>query len=158
MILYHGSNLIVEAPRLIVPRRLLDFGPAFYLTSDFEQAKKWANRTTLIRDEGIPTVSAYEFDEQALKHLQVMLFNSPGRDWLRYVVANRTGKLTEQYDIVIGPVANDQTVRTINDFQNGYLTEEIAIQILKPQKLKDQYAFKTKEALQYLSFKEGLLV
>ena len=53
-------------------------------------------------------------------------------------------------------MANDQAIRTVNDFQNGYFTAEIAIQILLPQKLKDQYAFKTEAALRLLSFKEVL--
>ena len=68
-----------------------------------------------------------------------------------------TGKETRQYDIVLGPVANDQTIRTVNDFINGYLTEDIAIQILLPQKLKDQYAFKTEKALNNLHFKEAIV-
>ena len=71
-------------------------------------------------------------------------------------MANRTEKNQDQYDIVIGPVANDQAIRTVNDYQNGRFTEEIAILILRPQKLKDQYAFKTEKALQYLRFKEVL--
>ena len=156
MILYHGSNVSVEIPRLIPSRRLLDFGPAFYLTSDLEQARKWALRTFNRRENGAPLVSVYDFDSNALTSLQVLSFSSPDADWLRYVVANRTEKNQDQYDIVIGPVANDQAIRTVNDFQNGRFTEEIAIQILRPQKLKDQYAFKTKKALQYLHFKEVL--
>lgn len=45
--LYHGSNIIVEKPQILESKRFLDFGIAFYLTSDFEQAKKWAFRTTV---------------------------------------------------------------------------------------------------------------
>ena len=156
MILYHGSNVSVEIPRLIPLRRLLDFGPAFYLTSDLEQARKWALRTCNRRGNGVPLVSVYDFDPNALTSLQVLSFSSPDTDWLRYVVANRTEKNQDQYDIVIGPVANDQAIRTVNDYQNGRFTEEIAILILRPQKLKDQYAFKTEKALQYLRFKEVL--
>ena len=157
MLLYHGSNMAVKIPRLIPSKRLLDFGPAFYLTSDEEQARRWSIRTTTIREEGVPTISVFEFDEQVLTQLDVLSFDSPNRDWLLYVIANRTGKPTRQYDIVFGPVANDQTIRTINDYQNGYFTIEIAIQILQPQKLKDQYAFKTERALQNLHFKEVLV-
>lgn len=156
MILYHGSNMAVKNPRLIPAKRLLDFGSAFYLTSDLEQAKKWALRTQKIRESGTPIVSVYEFDDQALQNLRVLSFASPDLDWLHYVVANRIGQKTDQYDLVIGPVANNQAIRTVNDFQNGYFTAEIAIQILLPQKLKDQYAFKTEAALRLLRFKEVL--
>ena len=153
MILYHGSNVAVEIPRLIPAKRLLDFGSAFYLTSDLEQAKKWALRTRNIRESGTPLVSVYEFDDRQLTELRVLSFSSPDLAWLHYVVANRTGQPTDPYDLVIGPVANDQAIRTVNDFQNGYFTAEIAIQILRPQKLKDQYAFKTEAALRLLRFK-----
>ena len=40
MILYHGSNVEVKNPKIIQSKRLLDFGTGFYLTSDYEQAKK----------------------------------------------------------------------------------------------------------------------
>ena len=154
MILYHGSNMAINTPRLIPAKRLLDFGPAFYLTSDLEQAKKRAQRKHYIRETGAPLVSVYEFDLPESTDLRILSFSSPDREWLRYVVANRTGKPTGQYDIVIGPVANDQAIRTVNNFQNGYFNEDIAVQILLPQKLKDQYAFKTDAALHYLHFKE----
>ena len=156
MILYHGSNIAVEKPRLIPAKRMLDFGSAFYLTSDLEQARKWALRTQNIRESGTPLISVYEFDDHDLSALRVLSFAAPDHDWLHYVVANRTGQQTAPCDLVIGPVANDQAIRTVNDFQNGYFTEEIAIQILRPQKLKDQYAFKSEAALQLLHFKEVL--
>ena len=120
MILYHGSNTAVVHPRLMPSKRLLDFGSAFYLTSDLEQAKKWASRTANLRENGAPAVSVYDFDDRDLAGLRVLTFASPDRDWLRYVVANRTGEPTEPYDLVIGPVANDQAIRTVNDFQHGY--------------------------------------
>lgn len=74
---------------------------------------------------------------------------------LHYVVANRKIILSsDYYDLVIRPVANDQTIRIVNEFLRGLHTEEITIQLLLTQRLKDQYAFKTNEALNILSFKE----
>lgn len=156
MFLYHGSNVVVEKPRLISPKRLLDFGAGFYLTSDLEQARKWASRTTLLREEGQAVVSVYDISEEELQRLAVLVFNAPNREWLRYVAANRMGRQTDaQYDVIIGPVANDQVIRTVNNYLNGYFTEDIAIQLLLPQKLKDQYAFKTDKAIQILHFLEA---
>ncbi len=156
MFLYHGSNVVVEKPRLISPKRLLDFGAGFYLTSDLEQARKWASRTTLLREEGQAVVSVYDVYEKELQMLAVLLFDSPNREWLRYVAANRMGRQTDtQYDVIIGPVENDQVIRTVNNYLNGYFTEDIAIQLLLPQKLKDQYAFKTDKAIQILHFLEA---
>lgn len=156
MLLYHGSNVVVEKPRLIPLKRLLDFGAGFYLTSDWEQARKWASRTTLLREEGQAVVSVYDVCEEELQKLAVLSFDAPNRDWLRYVAANRMGHQTDaHYDVIIGPVANDQVIRTVNNYLNGYFTEDIAIQLLLPQKLKDQYAFKTDKAIQVLHFLEA---
>ena len=62
MILYHGSNIEVQNPRIMETKRLLDFGRGFYLTSDFEQAKKWAVRTTNRREEGEALISVFEIE------------------------------------------------------------------------------------------------
>jgi len=45
MKLYHGSNVAVKNLEIIQINRKLDFGTGFYLTSDYEQAKKmsWTN-------------------------------------------------------------------------------------------------------------------
>ena len=39
MILYHGSNMIVEKPKLIEQNRFLDFGYGFYTTTNVGQAE-----------------------------------------------------------------------------------------------------------------------
>jgi hypothetical protein len=153
--LYHGSNIKIKEPKIIKSKRLLDFGTGFYLTSDFEQAKKWAMRTTNRREEGVPTISVFHIADSELNTLDVLIFESANKDWLKYISANRTDISVEDFhDIVIGPVANDQAIRTINNYLKGYLTEDIAIQLLLPQNLKDQYIFKTKKALSFLQFIE----
>ena len=60
------------------------------------------------------------------------------------------------YDIVIGPVANDQTILTINLYMEGLLGKEAAIAELLPQRLSDQYTFRTDRALALLQFQEAL--
>lgn len=155
MILYHGSNVEVREPKIIKSKRLLDFGTGFYLTSDFEQAKKWAVRTTNRREEGVPIISVFQMEENEFEKLNTLIFDAANKDWLRYIAINRTDKSAEDlYDVVVGPVANDQAIRTINNYLKGYFTEDIAIQLLLPQNLKDQYTFKTERALSVLKFCE----
>lgn len=155
MILYHGSNVEVKNPKIIQSKRLLDFGTGFYLTSDYEQAKKWAIRTTARREKGVPIISVFSFDESEFEKLDVLIFDAANKEWLRYVAAHRTDKsIKDTYDIVAGAVANDQAIRTVNNYLKGYFTEDIAIQLLLPQKLKDQYVFKTEKALSILKFNE----
>lgn len=66
MKLYHGSNVPVTIPRIIVSDRKLDFGTGFYITSSYGQAERWAELTTARRKIGKETISVYEFDESAL--------------------------------------------------------------------------------------------
>ena len=68
MILYHGSNVVVKEPQIIKSKRLLDFGTAFYLTSDFEQAKKWAIRTTERREVGVPKISVFSINKNEIEN------------------------------------------------------------------------------------------
>lgn len=155
IILFHGSNVEVKEPKLLPSKRLLDFGVGFYLTTDYEQAKKWAVRTTNRRENGKPTISVFLIEKSEMRKLKLLVFEKANKEWLQYVSANRTDKLiNDDYDIVTGPVANDQAIRTVNNYLKGYFNEDIAIQLLLPQKLKDQYAFKTENALNILEFKE----
>ena len=152
MKLYNGRNLAVESPKITPSNRTLDFGYGFYLTSDYEQAAKWAKLTALRRGGGTPTV--FEIDESH-SGLNILRFDSANADWLHFITANRTGKpLENNYDIIIGPVANDNTMPVINLYLSGSYDEDEALKRLLTQKLKDQYAIKTDKALSKLILKE----
>ena len=157
MILYHGSNVAVEEPRLLKTQRDLDFGKGFYTTSDLDQATKWARRTALRLRLTESFVSIYEIDEEAMGKLRILKFDSPNADWLRFVVENRKGHpVPQEWDIIAGPVANDQTAPVIDLFLDGMYDEQEAIRRLLPQKLRDQYTFKTPKAIGLLHCKEVL--
>ena len=135
--------------------RALDFGRAFYLTSDFEQAAKWARTSVLRRGDGVATVSSFELDESRLTTLQVLRFDAPNVEWLRFVTRNRAEQIDDSgFDVVVGPVANDNTMPVLNLYFKGAYSEEEALKRLLPQRLRDQYAMKTEDALACLSFKE----
>ena len=63
MLLYHGSNVEVSNPQILESDRRLDFGKGFYLTSSYEQAKRWAELTVKRRETGKATVSVFVFDD-----------------------------------------------------------------------------------------------
>ena len=92
MILYHGSNVEVQEPKLLKVQRELDFGKGFYTTSDYEQAAKWAKRTALRLRQKIGYVSVYEIDDEALRKLNILRFGKPDIEWLRFVARNRKGR------------------------------------------------------------------
>ena len=159
MILYHGSNVEVRKPRLLKVQRDLDFGKGFYTTSDLGQAVKWAQRTALRLHKGNAIVSVYDVDDDDIARLRVLRFSVPDVQWLHFVVKNRTGQyVPSDWDIIAGPVANDQTAPVIDLFLDGMYNEQEAIKRLLPQKLKDQYTFKTEESIVLLQCREVLSV
>lgn len=123
MTLYHGSNVEVREPKLLKMQRELDFGKGFYTASDLKQATNWAHRTAKRRGTGNPIVSVYEIEDRDLNTLKVLQFKNANADWLRYVAANRKGTADDIYDVVTGPVANDQTMPVITLFLDGFLDE-----------------------------------
>ncbi len=156
MKLYHGSNMTINAPMLLKNQRALDFVAGFYLTSSMEQAARWAKTVTRRRGNGVPVVSVFELSEQHLACLSVLRFETANGEWLDYVVQNRRGRaIVNDYDIVIGPVANDSTLPVIDDYMAGVYTKEEAVRRLLPQQLTDQYALKSREAIDVLKFFEG---
>ena len=155
MVVYHGSNLAVEKPRLIMSNRTLDFGGGFYTTMNLEQAQRFAiNVVNRNEGRGIPTIGYYEADyDKILRELNILQFNGADDRWLDFVYANRTSQYTgKQYDVIIGPVANDTVYRVFRLFENGDIDRETVLKRLKITALFNQMTFCTKEAIAELKF------
>lgn len=154
MILYHGSNLIVDKPRIVPQDRFLDFGFGFYTTTNKIQAIGFAKKVTKRRKAGKPTVSIYEIDEKiAFSETSALIFDGPTKDWLDFVSENRAGVYTGPvFDFIFGPVANDDVYTTFNLFSSGILNEEQTLDALKIKKLYNQLVIASDKALRYLSF------
>ena len=151
MTLFHGSDIAIPEPKIIPANRLLDFGEGFYTTSSYEQARRWANRVRLRKKSGKQIISVYEFDsDKAAKELQIIRFASPSPEWLSFVTTCRGGRETGyEYDIAIGPVANDNVYAAIQLYETGLLSEAETIIRLKVEKIYDQILFHTDLALNY---------
>jgi len=154
MIVFHGSDTAVPEPKIIPANRLLDFGEGFYTTSSYEQAQRWANRVRLRKKSEKQIISVYDFDQdKAAKDMKILRFDSPSPEWLRFVTACRSGKETGyEYDMAIGPVANDNVYATIQLYETGLLSEAETIIRLKVEKIYDQILFHTDLALTYCSY------
>ena len=154
MLLYHGSNLTVSEPKLVVQNRFLDFGYGFYTTTNKEQTIGFADKVTKRRKEGEPTVSVYEIDEEkAFAECSVLRFDGPDEAWLDFVSENRAGKYNGKvYDFIYGPVANDDVYTTFTLYTAGVLTKEQTIEALKIKKLYNQLVLTSVKALSYLRF------
>ena len=160
MILYHGSNVIVEHPKLVKQNRFLDFGFGFYTTTNREQAENFALKVAERRKEGEAILNIYEIDEkEAFQKCSLLKFDSPDENWLDFVAANRKGMYEgKRYDLIYGAVANDDVYRTITLYMTGVLTKEQTLQALKIRKLFNQLVFTTEKSLQYLQFQRRELV
>ena len=154
MIIYHGSIIPVETPKILKPERMLDFGEGFYTTSNREQAERWSHRVAAKRNTNVRVITEYEFDsEDAQKELTVISFDTPNDEWLEFVCNNRSGRVQQDpYDIAIGPVANDQVYATVTLYEQGILSKEAAIIELKVRKLYNQILFHTEKSLKYCRY------
>ena len=152
MILYHGSYTEIRVIDLKKSKPYKDFGKAFYLTKYYEQAEIWANRLAgEYKKEGI--VTEFEFDEYAYEDesLKVLKFDKYDEQWLDFVVFNRNKRNpTHEYDIVEGPVADDDVTQRIETYLEGKITKKEFLSELKYYKPTHQIAFCTLESLQML--------
>ena len=154
MILYHGTNADIEVIDLTRGLRHKDFGMGFYLTSDKNTATRMAQKKARLFG-GTATLITYELDEAALQSdLKVKIFPEKASvEWLLFVDANRDRKAVapiHDYDIVIGPIADDGVVLQLTNFREGIYTPEQAATLLQDRHLDQQYYFGTKQALCFL--------
>ena len=154
MLLYHGSNLIVEKPQLVFQNRALDFGSGFYTTENKSQAISFAQKVYHRRKEGKPIINTYEFDkDEAFSACDLLRFEAPDEKWLDFVSSHRNrtynGKV---YELIYGPVANDDIFLTFHLYASGELTKEETIKRLKIKKLYNQLVFTSERSIKYLKF------
>ena len=155
MIVYHGSTSIVEKPDILHSKRFLDFGRGFYVTSYKSQAERWAKRKS-IRNGLNPTINSYEMNDDGLRNYRFLNLHEDISAWLDFVFACRKGELIYQdYDIITGPVADDDVFKTIDMYFRGLWGREKTLSELRFPKPNDQYCFLNQDALDTLvSYKE----
>lgn len=159
MKLYHGSTVIVYRPSLLRGRSTTDFGKGFYTTTDFAQAQKWAIQKKNREGAKTAVVSVFEVPDDILDSVyKILSFSGATEEWLTFVVNNRRGKDTEKFDLVMGPVANDQLYATIRLYEQGVVSATAAIEMLKTHTLFDQLSFHSPGTIALLEFVEAVIV
>lgn len=154
MILYHGTNADIEAIDLTKGMRHKDFGKGFYLTPDKNTAIRMAQKKARLFG-GTATLITYEMDDTALQSdLNVKVFPEKACvEWLMFVDANRDRKTTapiHNYDIIIGPIADDGVVLQLTNFREGIYSPEQAATQLQDKYLDQHYYFGTEQSLHFL--------
>ena len=156
MILFHGSNTAIETIDFERCRPYKDFGKGFYLTEIEEQAEQMARRTSTIFG-GDAVVTRFAFDEGAAMadtSLKIKRFEEPNKEWALFIMANRSREKahpTHDYDIVIGPVADDTIATLFRNFDDGVIDLDMLVSGLKFKKISSQYLFRTPASLKYLT-------
>lgn len=86
-------------------------------------------------------------DDLKIKH-----FAALDQEWLEFIKENRTkGSIQHSYDVVMGPVADDNTMETVQLYLSGILKAEEAVERLRYSKVNNQVSFHTPFALEYLT-------
>ena len=67
MIVYHGATLSVRAPDTSHSFRTLDFGRGFYVTTNRDQAERWARRKADFAAGGRAVVNEYLMSEEGFQ-------------------------------------------------------------------------------------------
>lgn len=138
-----------------------DFGQGFYLTAIKEQAAKMAIRVARIYG-GSPCIIEYDFNDAALTKTDIKsrVFEKPGKEWALFVMNNRNREFKnitnlecnhdKKYDLVVGPIADDDLALLFRQFSNKMITIDILIKEMQFKQLTNQYSFHTETAIRYL--------
>lgn len=147
--LYHGTDSLFDVIDINKSENYRDFGKGFYTTTIAAQAESWA-RSKKLRN-GSNTAYVYVYTIELSDELAVKRFDGLSEDWLEMIKINRrNGGIQHNYDVVIGPVANDDTRVTVARYMQGVYTVEEALKRLAYSKANDQVTFHTQCAIDKL--------
>ena len=149
--LYHGTNTTFDKVELDKCLPYKDFGRGFYLTTIRTQALDRAKNKCNF-EGGAPTILVYQFDEKELANLNVKYFEKPTEEWANFIFANRNkrNKKMHNYDIVIGPVADDGVIASIRLYETKVIDLAEFVKRLEYAHPNIQYAFCTERAIALL--------
>lgn len=144
MKLYHTGFLTIERPDVHYGRSNADFGQGFYLSDDEEFSKRWAK----IRKGSDTILNTYELDTDGLRVKRFIR----DAEWFDYLYHNRAGYVDSllEYDVIIGPIANDTIFDTWGIITSGLLPNDLALELLQLGGEYRQIVLKTEKAASQL--------
>ena len=157
MKLYHSSNVVVEHPDTRHSRKYLDFGCGFYLTSLYDQAVRYAQRFKRRGQQA--WLNTYEFSLYDEPQWNIKRFDAYDEHWLDFVALCRDGKDVGNYDMIIGGIANDRVIITLDRYFAGEISQDEALGLLRFEIPNVQYCIRSERMLQEcLTYIESELV
>ena len=120
-----------------------------------EQAEKMAAKKAEQIHCETPCVTEFECDEPSMKsELKVLEFDSYSKEWAEFVLENRKNRTRQNihdYDVVYGPIANDDVGLLIRRLTAGLIDVDKFLEELKFKKgITFQYFFATEKSIKYL--------
>ena len=165
-IVYHGTTSLFDKIDVSKGKPYKDFGKGFYVTKSRSHAIKLALRNKQIaieisKNQAEAYLYTYEMNLTRLSHFHIKEFLAADLEWVQFVLTNRKVRnRTHEYDIVLGPTANDDTMVVINAYLDGLYGElgsENALNTLlkniEAEKLPGQIYFGNNKAVSLLSQK-----
>jgi len=147
--LYHASNEVVEFPEIRITKYTKDFSWGFYLTDEYNQAKRWANKR---KKRGKAIVNYFTYIENT--NLKILRFDEMSDQWLDFIAKCRNGE-THDYDIVEGPMADDTVWSYVKDFLNKKMPQKVFRVYAEFQYPTHQISFHSLRALACLKFEKS---
>lgn len=166
IIIYHGSEQIVEVPTFGLGKKNNDFGLGFYCTESDELAKEWAvsslrngfsNRYTLdteylnILNLNSPDYTILNWIAVLVEHRLFSIKTPVARRAKRYLIEN-FGVNVNAFDLITGYRADDSYFDYAESFLNNGLSVEQLARAMRLGKLGEQIVIKSKFAFSKLKF------
>ena len=148
--LYHTGFQIIREPDIRAGRKNADFGQGFYLSADREFSKRWARERA-----GLTTyLNCFVFDPEGLR----IRHFSRDPEWFDYIYANRAGQedALREYDVIVGPIANDTIYDTWGITTSGLIRRDQALALLSEGPVYEQTVIKTERALSALRYADAV--
>lgn len=185
---YHGTTTIQQIKmmqsqgiQLEYSAKATDFGQGFYVTTNYEQAKSWAQRKAMkerseyllenqitdqvsVDDMIQPVILKYKLSLSSLKQLKGQVFNSPNEGWADFILENRTVPLPYTqiaYDYAVGPVADGNVFRIMLNLQHGRINKSEFHAAIHPKgqmKAYNQLSLNSLKSVQCLYYRGSDLI
>ena len=166
IILYHGSEKIIENPIFGAGKKNNDFGLGFYCTESNDLAKEWAVSSL---NDGY--FNKYTLDTEYLKILNLNSSDYTILNWIAILVEHRLFSIktpvarrakqylidyfsinVNAYDLIIGYRADDSYFYYAESFLNNTISVEQLAQAMRLGKLGEQIVIKSQFAFSNLKF------
>lgn len=136
LIIYHGSQQIVEEPKFGIGKTYNDYGQGFYCTENIELAKEWAcpvkndgySNKYVMHLDGLNVMHLTKGEFNILNWLAILLKNrkfditSPVGNSAREFILSRFMPDTDNVDVMVGYRADDSYFSFAEDFVNNVIS------------------------------------